>query len=151
MTQPGSKEQSLNMAKMIEELRRDEGVVPYAYQDSESFWTIGVGRLIDKRKGGRLSNDEIDYLLKNDIARFSAELDERLPWWRDLDEVRRRVILNMAFNLGVDGLLKFRNTLAAVRAGEWDRAAVGMLSSLWARQVKGRASRLAKMMRTGEA
>jgi lysozyme len=119
--------------------------------DHLGFATVGVGRLIDKRKGGRLSNDEIDYLLKNDIARFSAELDERLPWWRTLDEVRARVILNMAFNLGVDGLLKFRNTLAAVKAGEWDRAAVGMLASLWAKQVGARAKRLARMMRTGEA
>jgi lysozyme len=141
----------MDMEAMVAELRRDEGVVPHMYLDHLGFATIGVGRLIDKRKGGRLSNDEIDYLLKNDIARFSAELDERLPWWRDLDDVRQRVLLNMCFNLGTDGLLKFRNTLAAVKAGEWDRAAVGMLSSLWAKQTKGRASRLAKMMRTGQA
>lgn len=136
---------------LIAELRRDEGVVPHAYQDHLGYWTIGVGRLIDKRKGGRLTDEEVDYLLANDIARFAAELDEKLPWWRALDAVRQRVIQNMAFNLGVDGLLAFKNTLAAVKAGEWERAADGMLASKWARQVGNRALRLAKMMRTGEA
>lgn len=134
---------------MIAELRRDEGVVKHAYQDTEGLWTIGVGRLIDQRRGGGLSDDEIDYLLANDVRRFAAELDDRLPWWRKLDPVRQRVILNMAFNLGTDGLLAFKNTLAAVKAGDYARAAVGMLASKWASQVKGRASRLAHMMKTG--
>jgi len=138
-------------ALLLEELIRDEGVVPHAYQDSEGFWTIGVGRLIDKRRGGKLSDDEIEYLLINDVTRVVAELDRRLPWWRELDPVRRRVIVNMAFNLGVTGLLGFRNTLAHVRAGRWEAASRGMLASKWARQVKGRAVRLAKMMREGQA
>jgi lysozyme len=136
---------------MIAELRRDEGVVEHAYQDHLGYWTIGVGRLIDKRKGGKLSPDEIDYLLANDIKRFEGELDDKLPWWRDLDEVRQRVILNMAFNLGTDGLLSFRNTLAAVKAKDWERAAVGMAASKWASQVGNRAKRLVAMMRTGKA
>ena len=50
------------------QLRRDEGVVEHAYIDSEGWTTIGVGRLIDKRKGGRLRDDEIEYLLQNDIT-----------------------------------------------------------------------------------
>lgn len=134
---------------LLAELRRDEGVIPHAYQDHLGFWTIGVGRLVDKRKGGRLSDDEIDYLLRNDVARFAAELDLKLSWWRTLDPVRQRVILNMAFNLGTAGLLGFKNTLAAVKAGQWDKAAAGMLASKWAKQVGKRAQRLAHMMRTG--
>jgi lysozyme len=140
----------MNTALLIAELRRDEGVVRHAYQDSLGLWTIGVGRLIDARKGGGLSDDEIDYLLQNDIARVEVELDVAIGWWRSLDEVRQRVILNMAFNLGVPGLLNFQNTLAAVKARQWDRAAVGMLASRWAGQVHERANRLAHMMRTGE-
>lgn len=136
-------------AALLAELRRDEGVVPHAYQDHLGYWTIGVGRLIDKRKGGRLSDEEIDYLLANDIARFKAGLDEHLPWWRGLDPVRQRVLVNMAFNLGINGLLGFKNTLAAVKAKRWIDASRGMLASKWADQVGLRAHRLAKMMRTG--
>ncbi len=139
----------MDMKKMVAELRRDEGVVPSAYQDSLGWWTIGVGRLIDKRKGGKLSDDEIDYLLNNDIAKFSKLLDINIPWWRTLDDVRQRVLLNMAFNLGVAGLMGFKNTLAYVKSGDYTKAASNMLLSKWATQVKGRATRLSEMMRTG--
>jgi lysozyme len=137
-------------AILINELRRDEGVVRHAYQDSLGFWTIGVGRLIDARNGGGLSDEEVDYLLQNDVDTVRAQLDASLPWWRSLDEVRQRVLINMAFNLGIRGLLGFKNTLAAVKAGQWDKAAKGMLASKWADQVKGRAARLAHMMKTGD-
>lgn len=136
-------------ALLLADLRRDEGVIPHAYADSLGFLTIGVGRLIDERKGGRLSEAEIDYLLANDIERFKSELDDKLPWWRELDPVRQRVIVNMAFNLGVAGLLTFKSTLAAVKAHKWDQAAAGMSASKWAKQVGVRATRLATQMRTG--
>ena len=140
---------------LIAELRRDEGVVEHEYKDSLGYSTIGVGRLIDKRKGGGLSNDEIDYLLSNDIKRTTADLDKHLPWWRKLSPVRQRVMINMAFNLGIGsaakgtGLLGFKNTLAMIEAGRWDAAAAGMLNSKWAKQVGDRAVRLSKMMKEG--
>ena len=132
------------------QLIRDEGSVPHAYQDSLGYWTIGVGRLIDQRKGGKLSEAEIAFLLDNDIARHANELFAAIPWARDLDPVRQGVLINMAFNLGVPGLLKFANTLAAIKARDYDDAAVRMLQSRWADQVGLRAVRLAKQMRTGE-
>jgi lysozyme len=135
--------------QLIAELRRDEGVVRHAYQDSLGYWTIGVGRLIDRRRGGGLSEDEIDQLLWNDVMRVEAGLDRRIAWWRKLDPVRRRVLVNMAFNLGVEGLMGFVRTLKAVEDGRWADAAAGMLASKWARQVGVRAERLAGMMRTG--
>lgn len=129
-------------------LRGDEGEVLHAYQDHLGYWTIGVGRLIDKRKGGGISRTESALLLSNDIAEKEAELDRRLPWWRELPDARRAVILAMAFQMGVDGLLGFKNTLAMVRAGNVDGAARGMLASLWARQTPERAHRMSEQMRT---
>lgn len=134
---------------MVSELRRDEGIMQSAYQDSLGYWTIGVGRLIDKRKGGRLRDEEIDFLLLNDIAEKEEELDAAIPWWRTLSDARQRVILNMCFNLGIKGLLGFKNTLAMVKSGDYAGAAIGMLNSKWAKQVGDRAVRLSKMMKEG--
>jgi len=136
--------------EIAKQLRRDEGVVEHAYVDSEGWTTIGVGRLIDKRKGGRLRDDEIEYLLQNDITEKTGELVRRLPWVADLDEARQGVLINMAFNLGVNGLLGFRKTLALIKAGDYAAASVEMLDSKWSRQVKGRATRLSEQMRTGK-
>jgi len=74
-------------------LRGDEGEVLHAYQDHLGYWTIGVGRLIDKRKGSGISTAESALLLGNDIAEKEAELDRWLPWWRQLPDARRAVLL----------------------------------------------------------
>lgn len=137
------------ISELTKQLRSDEGVVSHAYQDHLGYWTIGVGRLIDKRKGGGLRPFEIDYLLRNDIEDRINELTKRLPWFQDLDDARRGVLLNMSFQMGVDGLLGFKNTLEMIRQGDYDKAADGMLNSLWARQTPERAKRLSLQMRTG--
>ena len=139
----------MNIDRLKADLERDEGVVEHAYQDHLGYWTIGVGRLIDKRRGGGLSHDEMVYLLGNDIDRKTAEMDRRMPWWRDLDPVRARGLVNMAFNLGVAGVLNFRNMCAALRSGDWQRAHDEALNSLWARQVGQRSQRIADMFLTG--
>lgn len=133
-----------------EQLRRDEGVEKSAYSDSLGYLTIGVGRLIDKRKGGGLSDAEIEYLLQNDIKEKEAELKSKIKFYSRLDDARKGVLLNMAFNLGVEGLLKFKNTLRLIEAGNYQAASVEMLKSTWARQVGDRAKRLSKQMLTGE-
>lgn len=137
----------MNLLSLIAELRRDEGVIPHAYQDSLGYWTIGVGHLIDKRKGGKMPDVIIDMLLRYDIDEKIAELNEKLPWWGFLDEPSQRVIVNMAFNLGVEGLLKFKDFMDALKDGDRDRAASEMLSSKWAEQVGARATRLATIIR----
>lgn len=135
--------------QLTAQLRRDEGEILSAYQDHLGFWTIGIGRLIDKRKGGGITKAEAAYLLGNDIDRTTAEVQSRLPWFSRLDEARQGVLLNMAFQMGVDGLLGFKNTLAMIERGAYEDAATGMLNSLWARQTPERAARLAQQMRTG--
>lgn len=132
-----------------EQLALDEGRRRSAYTDSRGFLTIGVGRLIDARRNAGLSPAEIDLLFDNDRAAKEAELDARLPWWRGLDQARQGVLLNMAFQLGVAGLLKFTTTLGYVQAKQWDRAADAMLLSNWANQTLERAERLSDQMRDG--
>lgn len=136
-------------AELTKQLRRDEGEVLTAYQDHLGFWTIGVGRLIDKRKGGGITPEESAYLLSNDINKREAELLRRAPWMAHLDPVRFGALLNMAFQMGVDGLLGFTNTLKLVRDGDYEGAASNMLRSKWAEQTPERAKRISKQMQTG--
>ncbi len=135
---------------LTEQLRRDEGTESCAYQDSLGYWTIGVGRLIDARKGGGLSNDEIDYLLDNDIKAKTHEVLRALPWAARLSEPRRAVLVNMAFQMGTKGLLAFHRTLGSVEDGHYGDAAVEMLNSTWAKQTPARAMRLATQMETDQ-
>lgn len=136
-------------AELARQLRKDEDERAFVYQDSEGWWTIGVGRLVDKRKGGGLRPDEITYLLNNDIDDRINSVGKALPWFQDLDDARKGVLLNMAFQLGLDGLLGFTHTLALVRDGKYENAAHAMLQSLWAEQTPERAKRMSQQMRTG--
>ena len=129
---------------IVDQLRRDEGESPTCYQDHLGNWTIGVGRLVGR--GGGLRPDEIAYLLNNDIIDRRESLTIALPFFTALSSARQGVLINMAFNMGTAGLLKFKNMLAAVEAGQWGVAAKEMLDSTWARQVPTRAARLASQM-----
>ena len=138
-------------ARLIEQLRLHEGERRKPYRDTVGKLTIGIGRNLDD-KG--LRRDEIEYLLANDIADSRADLDRYLPWWRGLDPVRQRVLIDMVFNMGAGspkggGLLSFVNTLSEIRRGNYGIAADMMLASKWSAQVGRRAVRLATMMRTG--
>lgn len=131
-------------------LRKEEGVVKHAYQDHLGYWTIGVGRLIDKRKGGGLSDDEIDYLLNNDVEKKLKEVRAALPWFDKLTPNRKAVLVAMAFQMGTKGLLGFKNTLKMIENGEYEKAAKGMLNSKWAKSDSpARAKRTAELMRLG--
>jgi lysozyme len=132
--------------RLRKQLNLHEGRRLKPYRDTVGKLTIGVGRNLTDRG---ISPAESDLLLTNDIDEHLHDLLAVAPWINGLDEVRQRVLVDMAFNLGVPGLLKFKSTLAAIKDGRYEDAAKGMLKSLWAKQVKGRATRLAEMMRTG--
>ena len=131
------------------QLREDEGEVLHEYKDHLGFSSIGIGILIDQRKGGGLLPEESSFIFQNRMRILKGRLRKELPWFEELDEVRQGVLLNMAYQMGVVGLLKFKNTLAAIKARQYTAASVGMLDSLWARQTPERAERLATQMRTG--
>lgn len=139
----------MKVTDLVSQLRRDEGEVLHAYKDHLGFLTIGVGRLIDDRRGGHITREESAYLLSNDIERKQTEMDEKLPWWRELDDVRQGALTNMAFQLGVTGLCQFTTTLGHIQAGRWLEASASMLQSRWAKQTPERAERIALQWVTG--
>lgn len=134
---------------LLSMLRRHEGFVGHAYQDHLGYWTIGYGRLIDERRGGGISRDEGEFLLNNDVQAVIEQLNDHLPWWAHLDQARQTALVNMAFQLGVDGLLQFRNTLHLLQNERWKHAAREALNSRWATQTPRRAHEIAEILRTG--
>lgn len=132
-----------------QQLIEEEGEVLHAYQDHLGYWTIGVGILIDKRKGGGLRKEESDFILNNRIRLKTAEVEKALPWVSTLDEPRKAVLVGMAFQMGLAGLLGFKNTLKYIERKQYKEAAGNMLVSKWASQTPGRAARMAKQLETG--
>lgn len=161
---------------IIAHLRFEEGVRPKAYKDHLGYWTIGIGRLIDPRKGGRitpeedaillandpsrkgkewreyvLTEEEMDMLKRNDIERFVSVIRD-WPAWAALEgNVARQVALtSMAFQLGTTGLAGFKNSLRMLEQKRWAEAADNLLKSEWAKQTPSRARRITDMIRTGK-
>lgn len=127
-----------------EQLIMHEGLKVKPYKDTAGKLTIGVGRNLDDTG---ITHLEAMTLLANDLERIREGLNNALPYFADLSEIRQRVLIDMAFNLGVRGLLGFRMTLLRIEQGRYAEAADHMLESKWAGQVGQRARRLSYMIR----
>jgi lysozyme len=134
---------------LIDQLTLHEGSRNFVYKDTTGNWTIGVGRNIS-RGGMGLSDEEIAYLLKNDIKRIDKELDKTFPFYSKLDSVRRDALINICFNVGLPRLKKFQFALRALELGDYSESSVEFLDSIWADQVGQRAKDVAHMIETGE-
>jgi lysozyme len=136
------------MDRIKEQLVRHEGLRLKPYRCTAGKLTIGIGRNLDD---SGISQSEAYIMLINDIMNCEKQLQAKIPdIYNGLDEVRKSVLLNMCFNLGINGMLGFKNTLAFVKAGDWERAANNMLVSRWAKQVGRRAIELSELMRKGK-
>tara|TARA_Y100000813_G_scaffold140024_1_gene101644 strand:- start:969 stop:1412 length:444 start_codon:yes stop_codon:yes gene_type:complete len=146
----------MNIEKLREELKVDEGCINEIYLDHLGYHTFGIGHLItDKDKewgepvGTPISTKRINECFKNDIEIVFKELDRSLSWWRELPDDIQLVLANMCFNLGITRLKKFKKFLTALSEKNWELAATEMMDSRWATQVKQRAVRLQKRVLKG--
>jgi lysozyme len=137
----------MTILNLIDQLIRDEGIKLKPYRDTVGKLTIGVGRNLDDVG---ITKEEAVFLLHNDIRAAEDAVFKALAWTVNMDPIRRAVLVNMAFNMGIGGLLTFKHTLALVQQGKYDDAADAMQNSAWSEQVGPRAARLSVQMRTGE-
>jgi lysozyme len=156
------------MPNLKEQLKRHEGLRLKPYRCPAGKLTIGYGRNIDDCgiaelnysgdiKDLVITEEQASLMLDNDILKFTREVAEAFPWAAALDKARQNVLINMAFNMGTGtdkppkpkGLKSFKRTLAAIKAGEYAKAADMMLQSKWAKQVGDRAVELSGQMRNG--
>lgn len=136
----------MDIDSIIKQLIIDEGMRQHPYQDTVNKTTIGIGRNLTDVG---ISQEEAIYLCKNDIEKVISQLNMYLPWFVQMSPARQEVLVNMAFNLGINGLLSFKQTLTKMEQGDYNGAACGMAASKWAVQVGARATRLIDKMRLG--
>jgi lysozyme len=136
----------LAIANIFDQLHRDEGLRLKPYRDTAGKLTIGYGRNLDD-KG--IAEVEANYLLSRDVYEVNHALASALPWFATVDGARQGVLQNMGFNLGIAGLLGFRNMLSYMQAGDWANAAKEGRNSEWYTQVGARAERLMVQLETG--
>jgi lysozyme len=135
--------------ELIDMLKRHEGVRSHVYLCSAGYETLGVGRNISE-SGLGLTEDEIDFLLINDITRVKQELTDAYFWFPALNEARQDAMIDICFNLGLTRLRGFVNALEAMSREQFDVAADEFMDSRWSQQVGNRAVEVTEMIRTGE-
>jgi len=142
----------LSKEKLINEIKEEEGSRKHngrhvMYFDHLGYPTLGHGRKISEGVG--ITDEEADFLLLNDIDRIIDHMDDTMLWWRGESDMRKRALIQMAYQLGVRGLLGFKRMLWEMQHGNYKKAAQEALDSRWAKQTPERARRVAKMIRDG--
>lgn len=154
----------MNIQRLVNQLKVDEGVRLKPYRDTEGLLTVGIGRNLDHvglsssememigigesfdLSKLRLTITQSEIMCMNDIKGACDDLDRNIPWWRDMSDIRQEALVNMCFNLGWPRLSNFKNMLSALKSGDYERAGREALDSKWARQVGNRAKRIKDMI-----
>lgn len=136
---------------IYDQLKRDESFRDFVYTDTVGKHTIGYGHNLDAKPlpFTTITLEQGDEILRNDVAAVVSKLNSLLPWIGSLDTPRFGVLTNMAFNMGVEGLLEFHHMLTYLQYGEYSCAAGEMIKSKWYNEVGDRAKRLAAQMTQG--
>jgi lysozyme len=158
----------INRARLTKQLRIDEGVSYKVYRCPAGFDTVGVGRNLealgltdqelkylgmesmDEIYETELSDADVEYLLSNDIDRVVDEINDNFEWFAGLNDVRKEVVVNMVFNLGLPRFKQFKKMIAAIKDGDFDRASREGMDSRWYTQVGDRGPRLMVALLTGQ-
>lgn len=124
-------------------LKRHEGLRLTVYQCTAGKKTIGYGRNLEDRG---ITEAEAETMLDNDIQSIEQGLVASFDFYKDLDDVRKAVLIDLGFNLGMAGLKGFKKMLKALEQGDYSEAAIQLLDSRYARQVTNRAMELARLL-----
>ena len=128
---------------LIDNIKISEGYRSKVYKCTEGYDTIGYGFAI---KDLALDEDICDMILERKVAKLVQRLEKNLPYLPSLPKDAQDVLIEMAYQMGVSGLLKFKKTLMYVESKDYKDASVEMLDSRWAKQTPNRAKKLSDIM-----
>ena len=134
-------------ADVKRDIKLDEGWNPKPYKCTEGIWTIGFGTnitRITREEGEALLDLRLDKIINHDLLSFTKELP-------NLNDARKTVLINMLYQLGLQGVKKFKRMRQAIVNKDFKRASIEMVDSKWHRQTPNRCRRLARVMETGKA
>ena len=144
----------MDVNKLREQLKIDEGVEYRVYNDHLGYKTLGIGHLVvpgdleyDAPVGTYVSQERVNEIFDKDVITYIDETKKVFGNLEGLPEEAQQVLVNMCFNMGAPRLAKFKNFIRAIHDENWETASVEMLDSRWATQVGTRAIRLAERIK----
>ena len=132
------------MKDLLKKIKHHEGFVGHVYKCTEGFDTIGYGFAI---KDLEMPEHIAEELLILKLEKLQKNANSRFKWLEDMPQEVQEVVINMCYQLGINGVSKFRKAISAMQEGDWEEAADEMLDSLWARQTPNRAKELSDIVR----
>jgi lysozyme len=132
------------MKEIFEQIKKHEGFKSKVYKCTEGFDTIGYGFAI---KDLEIDKDVADLILMKKLHSLLERILIAFPWFKDVDDTAKAVIVNMCYQLGLSGFSKFKKTIYLLETEQYEDASVEMLDSLWAKQTPNRAKELSETLR----
>ena len=133
------------LTDIVKDIKKHEGFEPKVYKCTEGYDTIGYGFAI---KDLVLDEDIADLILMKKLHKLLQRILITFPWFKDVDDTAKAVIVNMCYQLGLSGFSKFKKTIYLLETEQYEEASVEMLDSLWAKQTPNRAKELSETLRS---
>ena len=124
------------LTDIVKDIKKHEGFEPKVYKCTEGYDTIGYGFAI---KDLVLDEDIADLILMKKLHNLLQRILIAFPWFKDIDETAKKVVINMCYQLGIRGFSKFKKTIYYLETEQYEEASIEMLNSLWAKQTPNRA------------
>ena len=127
------------LQEIVDDIKKHEGFEPKVYECTEGYETIGYGFAI---KDLVIDKDVADLILMKKLHILLQRIIVAFPWIKDIDEIAKKVVINMCYQLGIRGFSKFKKTIYYLETEQYEEASIEMLDSLWAKQTPNRAKEL---------
>tara|TARA_Y100000593_G_C4207976_1_gene285271 strand:+ start:137 stop:571 length:435 start_codon:yes stop_codon:yes gene_type:complete len=133
------------LSDILEDIKKHEGFEPKVYKCTEGYDTIGYGFAI---KDLVMDKDVADLILMKKLHEMLQRILVAFPWFKNIDDKAKSVVINMCYQLGLKGFSKFKKTIYLLETEQYEEASVEMLDSLWAKQTPNRAKELSDRIKS---